>query len=82
MAVITFNSSRLHRQISTCVTKAASPFTHLGRETEARERKMTCPELHTKPVKVQVGECAWPASGLIRQEHLNQSSCYLWPVLH
>lgn len=43
MAVIMFNSSRMHCQISTCVTKAASCFPHLGRETEVRERKITIP---------------------------------------
>lgn len=74
MAVITFNSSTLLWQISTCVTKAVSCFPHLERETEVRERKNDLPRvIH----KISDGASkrtwmAWFRDCLMRQQHLTK----------
>lgn len=78
-AAIMFNSSRMHWQISICVTKATFCFPLLETETEGREETITIPGFYRKSVMVQVGKIwmAWLRHCLILTKHFNQNSCHL-----
>lgn len=77
MAVIMFNSSRMHWQIATCVTKADFCFPCLEKLRWEKE-KLLSQVLH-KISDAASGEIwmAWLRECLIRQEHFNQNSYHL-----